>query len=159
MRVLRHARIYFLIRLNCSVYTFVLWSDIHLFPKEEPMRVSHRNLLTCVFAILLISLAATGQQKTQAADDTPRYRNSKLSIDDRVADLLSRMTLEEKVGQIAPTGKPASVIDPTGTFTNETAQATLTRWWDPDLEFPAKRAAILRNGLQRYSREIGRAHV
>jgi beta-glucosidase len=69
------------------------------------------------------------------------------------------MTLEEKIGQIAPTGKPASVIDPTGTFTNESAQATLSRWWDPDLEFPAKRAAILRNGLQRYSREKTRLGI
>src|SRR5579862_9504632 len=99
--------------------------------EEEPMRVSHRNLLTCAVAILFISFTATGQQKTQTTDDTPKYRNPKLSIDDRVADLLSRMTLEEKVGQIAPSGKPASVIDPTGTFTNETAQATLSRWWDP----------------------------
>ncbi|HEX3738085.1 MAG TPA: CIA30 family protein [Terriglobales bacterium] len=123
------------------------------------MRVSHRNLLTCAFAVSIISLTAAGQQKAQAADDAPKYRNPKLSIEDRVADLLSRMTLEEKIGQIAPSGKPALVIDPTGTFTNETAQSTLSRWSDPDLEFPAKRAAILRNGLQRYAREKTRLGI
>ena len=114
------------------------------------MRVSRRNLLTSTVAILIISLVATGQQKSQEKDDPPRYRNPKLPIEDRVNDLLSRMTIEEKIGQIAPNGKPPSVIDPTGTFTNETAQATLARWSDPDLDFPPKRAAILRNGLQRY---------
>jgi beta-glucosidase len=109
--------------------------------------------------VSIISLTAAGQQKAQAADDAPKYRNPKLSIEDRVADLLSRMTLEEKIGQIAPSGKPALVIDPTGTFTNETAQSTLSRWSDPDLEFPAKRAAILRNGLQRYAREKTRLGI
>ena len=31
---------------------------------------------------------------------TPAYRNSTLSVEERVADLLGRMTLEEKIGQI-----------------------------------------------------------
>jgi beta-glucosidase len=118
------------------------------------MRVSGRNVFTHAFATLMICAGAVGQGKTQANDNTPKYRNSKLAIEDRVADLLSRMTLEEKVEQIAPSpDRQASVIDPTGTFTDESARATLTRWWDPDLEFPPKRAAILRNGLQRYQRE------
>lgn len=123
------------------------------------MRIYARNVLSLALATLLISAVAVGQEKRPANDDTPKYRNPKLAIEDRVADLLSRMTLEEKVGQIAPNGKPASVIDPTGTFTNETAQATLARWWDPDLEFPPKRAAILRNGVQRYLREKTRLGI
>jgi len=77
-----------------------------------------------------------------------------LAIDDRVADLLSRMTLEEKVGQLTGGGEDrVSVIDPTGTFTDESARAIMGRWWDPDLEFTPKKSAILRNGVQRYLRE------
>jgi beta-glucosidase len=123
------------------------------------MRISDRIVFTLTLTTMLISAAAVAQQNAPANDNTPKYRNPKLAIEDRVADLLSRMTLEEKVGEIAPSGKPASVIDPTGTFTNETAQATLTRWWDPDLEFPPKRAAILRNSVQRYLREKTRLGI
>ncbi|MGH9515017.1 MAG: CIA30 family protein [Terriglobales bacterium] len=123
------------------------------------MRISRRILFTLTFAILWISAATVAQEKAPANDNASKYRNPKLAIEDRVADLLSRMTLDEKVEQIAPNGKPASVIDPTGTFTNETAQATLARWWDPDLEFTPKRAAILRNGVQRYLREKTRLGI
>ncbi len=122
------------------------------------MRISGRIVFTLTLASMLIS-AVVGQEKAPANNNTPKYRNPKLAIEDRVADLLSRMTIEEKVEQIAPNGKPASVIDPTGMFTNETAQATLARWWDPDLEFPPKRAAILRNGVQRYLREKTRLGI
>lgn len=123
------------------------------------MRMSGRNVFSLALATLLISAATVGQEKVPANDNAPKYRNPELAIEDRVADLVSRMTLEEKVGQIAPNGKPASVLDPTGTFTNETAQATLARWWDPDLEFPPKRAAILRNSVQRYLREKTRLGI
>jgi len=116
------------------------------------MRVFGQKRLAHAFAILMICTAVAGQEKTPANDTPLPYRNPKLAIEDRVADLLSRMTLEEKIEQIVP-NREAHVIDPTGTFTDETAKATLASWDKPDLEFPAKRAAILRNGIQRYMRE------
>jgi beta-glucosidase len=61
------------------------------------------------------------------------------------------MTLEDKVAQVAPDrDRDVHVIDPTGTFTDETARQLMARWWDQNLEFPPKKAAILRNGIQRY---------
>jgi len=122
------------------------------------MRISHRSVLARALAVLLICVASVAQQKSSANENTPKYRNPKLAIEDRVADLLSRMTLEEKVEQIVPRREP-HVIDPTGTFTDETARATLSSWDKPDLEFPPKRAAILRNGLQRYQREKTRLGI
>jgi len=128
------------------------------------MRIPPRNVFAHTFGILLICAAvvshvARGQEKPPANDSAPKYRNPKLAIEDRVADLLSRMTLEEKVGQIAPRREQSSVIDPTGTYTDETARATLAGWDKPDLEFPPKRAAILRNGIQRYVREKTRLGI
>lgn len=123
------------------------------------MRISGRTVFMLTLATMLVTSATVAQEKAPANNSSPKYRDRNLAVEDRVADLLSRMTLQEKVGQIAPNGKPASVIDPTGTFTDETAQATLARWWDPDLEFTPKRAAILRNGVQRYLREKTRLGI
>jgi beta-glucosidase len=103
---------------------------------------------------------AGAQTQTASSADLPPYRNPKLSIEDRVADLLPRMTLEEKVEQICGGhNRDVEIIDPTGTFTAETARATLKQWSDPDLVFPARRAAILRNGIQRYLREKTRLGI
>ncbi|HEY7354044.1 MAG TPA: CIA30 family protein [Terriglobales bacterium] len=124
------------------------------------MKNLRRSVFSVLFPIFIISALAAAQQKSAANQEIPPYRNPKLAIEDRVADLLSRMTLEEKIGQIAPSrGQSVHVIDPTGTFTDESASATLARWWDQDLEFPPKRAATLRNALQRYQREKTRLGI
>jgi beta-xylosidase len=106
---------------------------------------------------------SSGQASTGTSspgENTPKYRDPKLPIDDRVADLLSRMTLEEKVEQICGGSRnEMQVIDPTGTYTTESAREVLNRWWDPDLEFTARKAAILRNGVQRYLKEKTRLGI
>ena len=103
-----------------------------------------------LFALLAVQcFSAISQQ--ESASNNPAYRNPNLAIADRVADLLSRMTLEEKVGQIAGAERGAfSVVDPTGTFNDETARQVLSRYDDPDLVLEPKKAAILRNAVQRY---------
>jgi beta-glucosidase len=128
------------------------------------MRKMDSLLCSALFFFLLCSVVLSAQDKTPKAaapaDSTPKYKNPSLPIDDRVADLLSRMTLEEKIGQIAPVGNNQThVVDPTGTFTDESASAIVNRWWDPDLVFPARKAAILRNGIQRYQREKTRLAI
>jgi beta-glucosidase len=104
-----------------------------------------------MFVLLVFTAANAQTQPTQ--DSAPKYKNPNLSIQDRVADLLPRLTLEEKVEQIAGSRGPVHLIDPTGTFTDETGSAILRQLQNPDISFPAKRAAILRNAVQRYLRE------
>src|SRR5215469_17494441 len=122
------------------------------------MRISLRSVLLSLLTCgALLSPAAKAQENN---DQAPAYRNPKLAIPDRVADLLSRMTLEEKVSQIAPDrGQDIHLIDPTGTFTDESARQLLSRWWDQNLEFQPRKAAILRNGIQRYLREKTRLGI
>jgi beta-glucosidase len=128
------------------------------------MRILNAVLRSVLATAVVCSFAAAGQDNTAkpspAQSAAPKYRNPGLPIEDRVADLLSRMTLEEKVQQICGGSRAEmEVIDPTGTYTSETARAVLTRWWDPDLVFPAGKAAILRNGVQRYLKEKTRLGI
>lgn len=110
-----------------------------------------------LFIVVLCALAAA-QEKTPNAD--ANYRNPNLAIEDRVADLLPRMTLEEKVAQITGGGhNQMQVIDPTGTFTTESARAMMARWGDPDLEMTPRKSALLRNGVQRYLKEKTRLGI
>lgn len=54
-----------------------------------------RYLLTTMFCCLAISLSAAKKKK-----ELLPYQNPKLSVEERVNDLIQRMTLEEKVGQL-----------------------------------------------------------
>ncbi|HJS58392.1 MAG TPA: hypothetical protein VKA01_09850, partial [Vicinamibacteria bacterium] len=52
-------------------------------------------------AVACIALATPqGRVSAQSAAGAPAYRNPALSVEARVADLVGRMTLEEKVGQL-----------------------------------------------------------
>jgi len=118
------------------------------------MAAKARKTATLVlFSVSFLTLSAIAQDKS-ASPDTPKYRNPNLTAEDRAADLLPRLTLEEKVEQITGGFEAhAEILDATGTYTTEQAREVFSRWWDPELNFPAKRAAILRNAVQRYLRE------
>src|SRR6266496_1843607 len=68
----------------------------HLWPRRRRARVAAVVLLTasCVAAGITVPAVA------QSDPTTPTYRDAKASITARVNDLLRRMTLEEKVGQM-----------------------------------------------------------
>jgi beta-glucosidase len=83
-----------------------------------------------------------------------------LPIEDRVADLLPRMTLEEKVEQITGGWETRfQVIDPTGTYTTEKARQVIANTWGADQKFTPRESAILRNGVQRYQLEKTRLGI
>ena len=48
------------------------------------------------FWLLVVMVAVIGQLSAQK----PLYKEADASVEDRVADLLGRMTVEEKVGQL-----------------------------------------------------------
>ena len=58
---------------------------------------------TRILPILAAAVVACGAGAASAAAQAPPYKDPSLPVSQRVADLLSRMTLEEKVGQMTQT--------------------------------------------------------
>src|SRR2546427_7026730 len=100
-----------------------------------------RNILLAVVVCLLG--ASCGAQSAGAPD----YRNPKLPVPDRVADLLKRMTLEEKVEQLAGgRRRMMATQDPE-------AQKIFGKFRDlyrEDSTMSVHDAAVLRNEAQKY---------
>ncbi|MGP8175695.1 MAG: CIA30 family protein [Terracidiphilus sp.] len=113
-----------------------------------------------LMSLMLFTPAANGQEKPAAQAAAPRYKDASLPIADRVADLLPRMTLEEKVEQLA-TGweNRIEVIDPTGTYTTEQARKVIQSEWGAEQKVTPRQMAILRNGVQRYLHEKSRLGI
>ena len=106
--------------------------------------------LFCLVAISLLSAAASAQTASAPPADAP-YLNPKFTVNERVADLLSRMTLEEKVDQISGGYDTIQgVIDPTGTYDLQKARAALEQMDNPDFTITPRESAILRNAVQRW---------
>src|ERR1700761_9039697 len=96
------------------------------------MTRSLKNLLnafkTGLSLLVFISLALP---LVAGAQDTPAYKNASLSADDRVADLLGRMTPEEKARQLDMYFGCESALQP-GQYTNRT-HALVGAIFDPQL--------------------------
>jgi beta-xylosidase len=76
------------------------------------------------------------------AQETPPYRNPKLPVEQRVADLLSRMTLEEKVAQMEGAWENKSFHkDPQTMFVDEKGNF-----------LPERAAVLMKDGLGQISR-------
>ena len=110
-----------------------------------------RNFLFAVL-VSVMCVAASAQEAT------PDYKNPKLPPEQRAADLLKRMTLEEKVEQISGHRK-LHVLDTTGRFNDETAAKAFRDLYDVDAKVTPRDAAILRNAAQRYLLEKTRLGI
>ena len=112
-----------------------------------------RNILRLTAAVTLAA-ALFGQASAQQS--VPPYRNPKLPIPDRVADLLQRMTLEEKVDQLAGGRRRMMAMpDPEG-------QAIFQKFrtlYSNDAHASAFDAATLRNQAQKYMMEKTRLGI
>jgi beta-xylosidase len=127
-----------------------------------PMRSKMPLFLAMCLAAILLALPRAVTRAAQGAaagsEEVPAYKNPRLPIPDRVADLLSRMTLEEKVEQLAPE-QPKGLIDPTGTFKEADVQHLYFQMQDMRHAFSPSKAAILRNAIQRYQMEKTRLGI
>src|SRR4030095_12409940 len=93
------------------------------------------RLLTAAGLLCFAGNVASGQE-------TPPYRNPKLPVGQRVADLLSRMTLEEKVAQMEGAWENKNFHkDPQTMFVDEKGNF-----------LPERAAVLMKDGLGQISR-------
>src|SRR4051812_15182567 len=75
-------------------------------------RIVHRRLAILLACAAPIALAGAAPPPVRAAEARPLYKDSTAPIAARVDDLLKRMTLEEKVGQLLTVwGAKAQMLD------------------------------------------------
>jgi len=115
-----------------------------------------------LFFCILITIASCKQTAI------PDYKNPKLSINERVKDLLGRMTLDEKVAQLCCTqiyqSKKTPLFDSSGNLNTKTADSILKNGLghiklDPTLDFTPRISAIAANNLQKYLKEKTRLGI
>ena len=125
------------------------------------MKIPASVLLPCSLGLALLCVnPLSAQNPSPAPDANAPYRNPKLTVDERVADLLPRLTLEEKVEQISGgIDGLHGVIDPTGTYDLDKARAILLQSDSVDFAISPRDSAILRNAIQRYQLEKTRLGI
>src|SRR5579859_7150858 len=108
---------------------------------------------TIFLAGLLIGAAPLSAQQ-------PLYKDKTKAIADRVADLLARMTLEEKVEQITGGHRDsAGLVDTTGELPYKTPDEIFKEWFRLDNKMPPRVRALAHNALQRYQLEKTRLGI
>src|SRR3984885_1134316 len=70
--------------------------------RGETVKLKYSNIRFCIGGVLSVQLAANTVcvAAASAASDSPAYLQSSLPVPKRVDDLISRMTLEEKISQL-----------------------------------------------------------
>ena len=105
-------------------------------------------------ALLLLSVGAVAQEPR------PPYKDPSRPVEERVRDLLGRMTLEEKVDQIKG-GRPLEqgVVDASGRFTEANFDEFLQQRRRLDHRLTTRDLAELNNALQRFKLEKSRLGI
>lgn len=105
--------------------------------------------------VFLLACCPLNAQKQPAP-----YKDPHLAISDRVADLLSRMSLEEKVAEI--TGghrKDQGLLDTTGQLRFKTVEELFKEMWRNESQMSPRERALAHNALQRYRMEKTRLGI
>ncbi len=100
------------------------------------MRLLKISLFSMVFCLTTVSLLS---------EEKPPYRNPGLPVEQRIADLLPRMTLEEKIAQVTSAMENlANASDPKSALVDEKGKF-----------LPERAAALIKDGLGQLSRPSG----
>src|SRR6185503_5440410 len=93
-------------------------------------------------ALFAAVMASNPSDKARSQQQIPGYKNPRLSAEQRVADLLSRMTLEEKIAQL------------TCLWVNRPQKNPLTNFATDRGDFsPEKAAQVMKYGIGQIARQ------
>ena len=101
-----------------------------------------RRLLPLLCAALLASTGTMPGAGVQSQQRTPDYRDPRLPVERRVADLLGRMTLEEKVAQLTALWAQKPQVGPPGDFSTDRGDFS-----------PEKARVVMKHGIGQLSRQ------
>lgn len=108
---------------------------------QTSLRSSKRmRVAALVCASLALSFIAPRQAATQG--ETPDYRNARLPVERRVADLLGRMTLEEKIAQLVCLWGERPQVSPQTDFSTDRGDFS-----------PERARVVMKNGIGQIARQ------
>ena len=101
-----------------------------------------RTLGLSVCVTLIVSAFCIPVAHMNSQDNRPDYKNPRLPVERRVADLLSRMTLEEKVAQLTCLWGSRPQVNPQTDFSTDRGEFS-----------PAKAAEVMKHGIGQIARQ------
>lgn len=109
----------------------------------------------------VLGVAACAVVSVRADNALPAYKNSALPTEQRVTDLLQRMTLEEKIAQLRVAADPNDIADTNGKFSEAKAGLVLSNGLGEfaSLLKPINEEVALRNAVQKYVLEKTRLGI
>src|SRR5215212_9104462 len=111
-----------------------------------PMRilasVARRRVAASLCAALLVPALVVFAPRARSQASPPDYKNPRLPVERRVADLLARMTLEEKVAQLVCLWGGRPQVNPQTDFATDRGDFS-----------PAKAAEVMKYGIGQIARQ------
>src|SRR5947199_3411226 len=105
-----------------------------------------RSCIKLATPLICLVLAATNAiapaTVTYSQEKAPPYKNARLPVDQRVADLLSRMTLEEKIAQLTCLWSNRPQVKPQTDFSTDRGSFS-----------PEKATQVMKNGIGQIARQ------
>jgi beta-glucosidase len=96
----------------------------------------------CVRAAFVLFVLFCGFAQMNSQTSSPDYKNPRLPVERRVADLLSRMTLEEKIAQLTCLWERRPQVEPQKNFDTDRGDFS-----------PEKAAEVMKHGIGQIARQ------
>ena len=113
-----------------------------IFAYFPALLLKRRRLIRSVCGVVVVALAVMPVLDSQSQVTVPDYKNPRLPVDQRVNDLVSRMTLEEKVAQLIGIWQARPQAKPQTDFSSSRGEFS-----------PEKARGVLANGIGQIARQ------